>query len=852
MERHRTLHRCHTSVRQPPAREGDSVTHPNPPRRLLRLRFGRTHRSPTRRRHESDFATERHLESAPRTAAGIDRSLQKANATMQRERMIISNASKATAVRHAVPALLSCLALALLLSAPGCAALRPMNGIPARYLPDELKAPRRSGKKTIDLSLLRQTPPAEYLLDAGDVLGIYIEGVLGRREDVPPVHFPQNQEVPPALGYPIPVRDDGTISLPLIPPVSVRGLTLRGVEQALRRAYTVDRHILKPGRDRILVSLLKARTYPVLVIRQESGTDTASVSVTGFNLGRLKRGTGRVVNLPAYRNDVLHALAETGGLPGLDAENTIYIIRSRRRPVPPSAVPGRRDALTAPSSKPLAPSPAPGHPGTPRFPSVPEQDTHDTAVRQEEPSSGQALPRLPQTSAPAVESRPPLSNGLVPGHGPERSAPARPSIPQWPSAPSGSGPPSAPAPVPHVPSVPETDGNYPAPPPLGAPPSFGPQEPSFGVPMSWNAFRGKTSPTGDHRRTSPADERGQGFAATVWPGPGGHAIWSMRRGPFGRTAAGVDRPVVRAQSPDAGWGYSGNAGAAGTYAPLRTTSTRPPYQTLSQTPHPQAAVRSSARGSVSGGGMMPGQGSVHPMPSGYDAAGGMVPPGRSAAVPYPTPDPFMSGWPSPYTVPRAVPADGTVYGVAEWMRQVAGYDDATIDNPRIIKIPVRLAPGETISFTEQDVILNAGDIVFIESRDTEIFYTGGLLGGGQFTLPRDYDIDVLDAIAIAQGQNNNRGGGGTAGLGFSALNQDVTISASNVIILRRLENGTQVPIKVDLYRALRYPQERVLIRPGDYIILQYTPIEAVAAFLERHVLQSAIFGIAAAQVSRGR
>ena len=86
--------------------------------------------------------------------------------------------------------------------------------------------------------------------------------------------------------------------------------------------------------------------------------------------------------------------------------------------------------------------------------------------------------------------------------------------------------------------------------------------------------------------------------------------------------------------------------------------------------------------------------------------------------------------------------------------------------------------------------------------------------------------------------------------GPSALNQDVSVSASQVIVLRQLPNGTQLPIEVDLYQAMRDPAERILIQPGDYIILQYRPLEAVAAFFERYVLEIAIFGLAAGQISR--
>jgi hypothetical protein len=172
---------------------------------------------------------------------------------------------------------------------------------------------------------------------------------------------------------------------------------------------------------------------------------------------------------------------------------------------------------------------------------------------------------------------------------------------------------------------------------------------------------------------------------------------------------------------------------------------------------------------------------------------------------------------------------------------------------RIIRIPVRLGPGEVVDITEADIILYDGDIVFIESRDTEVFYTGGLLGGGQYSLPRDYDLDVLGAIAIAQGQRS--GGGGSPATtsigGQSALNADVSISASHLIVLRPLPDGTQIPIKVDLYQALRDPAERIIIQPGDYLILQYTRPEAVCAFIERHLLAGALFSLAAAQMQTG-
>ena len=133
------------------------------------------------------------------------------------------------------------------------------------------------------------------------------------------------------------------------------------------------------------------------------------------------------------------------------------------------------------------------------------------------------------------------------------------------------------------------------------------------------------------------------------------------------------------------------------------------------------------------------------------------------------------------------------------------FSEDNLNDRRVIRIPIRLGPGETVDLREEDVILENGDIVFIEARDTEVFYTGGLLGGGQYTLPRDYDLNVLQAIAVSQGPRAAGGAGtsrATASMGGqSALNNDVSISASHIIILRYLPDGRMVPIEIDLYTA---------------------------------------------------
>src|SRR5262249_54563229 len=77
--------------------------------------------------------------------------------------------------------------------------------------------------------------------------------------------------------------------------------------------------------------------------------------------------------------------------------------------------------------------------------------------------------------------------------------------------------------------------------------------------------------------------------------------------------------------------------------------------------------------------------------------------------------------------------------------------------PPLLRIPVRLHEGESIPFQPADVILRNGDIVFIEARDTEVFYTGGLILPRQFVLPRDYDLRIVDAISLAGGPLVNGG-----------------------------------------------------------------------------------------------
>ncbi len=401
----------------------------------------------------------------------------------------------------------------------------------------------RADMQEITLARLRQNPPKVYQLAPNDVLGVYIENVLGQPDVPPPVNFPLDSSKPPSLGFPIPIREDGTVALPLVEPIQLTGLTLTQATDEIRKAYTVKQKILPEGKDRIIVTLQRPREYRVLVVREESGGSQSSGGQGrqggGGQQVSSKRGAGYAVNLPAYENDLLHALTETGGLPGTDAENDILIFRG-----------GFTDAV----------------------------------------------------------------------------------------------------------------------------------------------------------------ER--------------------------------DQLIARIKS------------------------------------------------------------------------------GK---------DPCLCEPPLP-------------------------------DEKNVVRIPLRFFSDQVPKFKQDDIILNNGDIVMISSRDREKYYTGGAITGGEFLLPRDYDVNILQAIAIAGGRIGSGGtgigqaGGNSGGGGFGGgSGGGGGIAPSRAIILRKTCNGGQIPIRVDLRKALSDPSQQILIQPEDTIIVQYTFVEEAYNALLRLVQFNFLFnGLSGSGSGSGR
>jgi protein involved in polysaccharide export with SLBB domain len=238
---------------------------------------------------------------------------------------------------------MACAVLAFVSGLTGCTSLTmPISGIPARRLPPQFYAEPKSNLIPIDVSRLGQEPPRQYLLDKGDIMGVYIEGILppsvpDQAPLPPPVNFPQEDSLlPPSLGYPIAVQDDGTISLPLVKPLNVRGMTVEQVREMIRNAY-VDGQILVENEGRVVtpvVTIIQERTVNIVVIRQDlgayQGPGSQGALATRYLRGGDQSASGNLIKLRAYQNDVLHAMMATGGLPGLNAKNEVKILRSSR------------------------------------------------------------------------------------------------------------------------------------------------------------------------------------------------------------------------------------------------------------------------------------------------------------------------------------------------------------------------------------------------------------------------------------------------------------------------------------------------------------------------------------------
>lgn len=429
--------------------------------------------------------------------------------------MVSRTSTKSNYSRQRLSLMLTLTLMLLSVSSTGCTALfSPIDTIPAERVPRQFLAEAQADKIPIDYSRLRQDEEEFYTLDSEDVLGIFIENVLGEFGSAPPVQIPDpNSDLPPAIGFPVPVREDGTISLPLVDPIPVRGLTVQQAEALITRAYREGPNPILIKRGRIIVTQLRKRTYRVFVVRQDNSLAQRGSQFQGRGQSNAvtdrndQSSRGFVLQLSAGQNDVFTALSQTGGIPGVNAKAEIRVLRGNRLQT------AQRDARMA-----------------------------------------------------------------------------------------------------------------------------------------------------EFYRSNSAD--------------------------------------------------------------------RFPY--------------------------------------------GVVP--------------------------------------------------TVADESNALKIPLRLKPGEIPNIRVEDIILRDGDIVYVDSRETDVYYTGGLLGGGEFPLPRDYDLDVLAAVSVS---NFGVGAARQTGLVGGSVQQT---QPTELILLRRIPGDRQIAIRIDLNDAVNDPRQRLLVKAGDTLILRFKPQEEIINF----------------------
>ena len=231
----------------------------------------------------------------------------------------------------------------LLVASTGCTSIvQPRlvadaaHSIPAHRLPAGLFDCPREPLAPINYASLGQTKPVEHRIGAGDTLSLYIFGVFPPGEEETPIiqrnqavnqrYYPaRGSSLGPTTGLPVRVDGNGTIDLPLVGSIDVRGLTIAQAKSKIAAAYR-EEEVLKEGRERISLSLQQPRVFRVTVLREDTPAENVSL-VSPQVVDQIHRGSGEVLDLPVYENDVLHAMTFTGGLPGTDAAREVYVVR---------------------------------------------------------------------------------------------------------------------------------------------------------------------------------------------------------------------------------------------------------------------------------------------------------------------------------------------------------------------------------------------------------------------------------------------------------------------------------------------------------------------------------------------
>jgi len=247
--------------------------------------------------------------------------------------------------------------LLTLVPSVGCHAISEVyEAVPASRLPCELCSEPREGRTVFPLTALGQNQPTAHIIDAGDQLSIYVFGVippgmddtlvLQRSQPVNQRYYPPHGSViASTTGLPVEVDQTGSVDLPLIGKISLAGLTLPEATDVVKKAYR-KKQITKEDSERVQVSLITTRVHRIVVLRDDTPATPVQLVKPG-QVDHIHRGSAEVVDLPAYENDLLHALAVTGGLPGTDAAREIWIFKRSGLGDPHAIYPEELDVRTA-------------------------------------------------------------------------------------------------------------------------------------------------------------------------------------------------------------------------------------------------------------------------------------------------------------------------------------------------------------------------------------------------------------------------------------------------------------------------------------------------------------------------
>ena len=230
-------------------------------------------------------------------------------------------------------------ALYSVLATSGCHCIsKASHAVPASRLDPTLFGVPKEQQVPILFSALGQPAPKEHIVGPGDTLAVFVFGVLPFNTDEPTPVLQQQQSVQqryypphgaivgPTTGLPMTVKEDGTLEMPFVGRVDVAGLSLTEITEKFKSIYT-EEEIFQPGRERVSVSLIIPRVKRVLVLRQDTPATPVALTPPGV-VDQVHRGSGEVIDLPVYENDVLHALTATGGLPGTDAVREVWVMRN--------------------------------------------------------------------------------------------------------------------------------------------------------------------------------------------------------------------------------------------------------------------------------------------------------------------------------------------------------------------------------------------------------------------------------------------------------------------------------------------------------------------------------------------